>query len=87
MVGMVVRVVRTGPPRLARDNGQGQGGHAGYVPAPPRRGRGGLSPIHHISSLTTYISFFFFLALTGRALRYYTLSKTSSPASSLASPY
>ena len=28
--------VRTGPPRAARDNGQGQKGHAGYVAALPR---------------------------------------------------
>ena len=73
MVGMVVSVVRTGPPRLARDNGQGQGGHAGYVPAPPGRGRG-VCLQYTTYPASQHISFFFFLALTGRAIRYDTLS-------------
>ena len=57
---MVRSMVRTGPPKLARDNGQGQGGHAGYVLAPPGRERG-LSPIHHtsIQPHNTYLAFSF----------------------------
>ena len=57
--GMVRSMVRTGPPRLARDNGQGQGGHAGNVLAPPEREReGGLSPIHRTSSVNKNIFHF-----------------------------
>ena len=43
MLMKMIRTVRTGPPRLARDNGQGQGGHAGNVNARPERERGSVS--------------------------------------------
>ena len=83
--GMVRSMVRTGPPRLARDNGQGQGGHAGNVLAPPERGRGVcLQYIAHPAS--TKISFI--LAQT-RALYIIIHHHRSTPktASSLVLPY
>ena len=56
--GMVRSMVRTGPPRLARDNGQGQGGHAGYVPASPsRESRSVSNTPHPAPNISSYDSF------------------------------